>query len=238
LEPNTSGMNRKIEIGDVISKVFQTYREYAGVLLPVAAVLFLVEALLSLAGRDNVGLAFVATIVGLVLNTLYTGMVVELVNDVRDGRLDQSVGGLFRSVGPVVAPLIVVSILAGIGIAIGFVLLIIPGLLLLTFWAVVAPVTVLERPGIFAAFGRSIQLVKGNAGPVFGVIVLFFVIFIAIGIALAAIGAGLGDVGRVIFDWISRIITAPLVALAAAILYFELKRVDGEAAPPATEVTP
>jgi hypothetical protein len=231
-------MNRKLEIGDVISKVFKTYGDYASVLLPVAAVLFLVEAVLALAGRDNVGLAIVAGVVGFVLTLLYTGIVVELVNDVRDGRLDQSVGGLFRSVTPVLAPLIVVSVLAAAGVIAGLALLIIPGLLLLTFWAVVAPVTVLERPGIFAAFGRSIALVKGNAGPVFGVIVLFFLIEVVIGLVLGTIGAGLGGVGEVVLGWISRIITAPLVALASATLYFELKRLHGEAAPPATEATP
>jgi hypothetical protein len=230
-------MTRNIDIGDVVSKVFKTYREYAGVLLPVAAVLFLVEALFSLLGRDNVGLAAIAGIIGLVLSTLYTGMVVELVNDVRDGRLDQSVGGLFGSVKPVLLPLIAVSILAGIGIVIGFFLLIVPGLLAVTLWAVVAPVTVLERPGVVAAFGRSRRLVKDNAWQVFGVIVLFFVIFFVFELVLAAIGAGMGDAGEVILGWVGRVVTAPLVALAAATLYFELKRAQGETADPAPAPT-
>jgi len=44
-----------------------------------------------------------------------------------------------------------VSILAALGIGIGFVLLIVPGLVLLTLWSVVAPVAVIERPGVFSA---------------------------------------------------------------------------------------
>ena len=232
-------MTRNIDIGDVISKVFKTYQQYAAVLLPVAAVLFLIEALFRiLALEGGLVLGLVASIVTLVLSTLYTGMVVELVSDVRDGRLDQSVGGLINSVTPVILPLIGVSILAGIGIAIGFVLIIIPGLFLLTIWAVVAPVVVLERPGVFPAFGRSRQLVKGNGWQVFGVIVLFFIIAFVIALILAAIGAGLGDVGQVILGYVGAVITAPLTALAAATLYFELRGAHGESDPGTGAIRP
>jgi hypothetical protein len=66
-----------------------------------------------------------------------------------------------QSVEPVFWPLVAVSILFGIGVGIGFVLPIIPGLMLLVIWSVVAPVTVLERVGVLAAFGRSGELVRG-----------------------------------------------------------------------------
>jgi hypothetical protein len=213
----------KIDVGEIISKVFRIYVDYAGVLIPVAAILYLIEAVFRLLGLESTALGLIGGVIGLVLATLYTGMVVELVNDVRDGRLDQTVGGLFSSVTPVLLPLIAVSILAGIGIGIGFLLLIVPGLILVTFWSVVAPVMVLERPGVFRAFGRSWELVRGNGWQVFGVIVLFFLIFIAIGIVLGVIGALLGDAGEVVLGYVGSVITAPLVALAAAVLYFELK---------------
>jgi hypothetical protein len=222
-------VTRQIDIGDIVSTVFDLYFKYAAVLLPIAAVLFLIEAAFRLLGLASTALALLAGAVGLILGTIYTGIVVRLVDDVRDGRLDQSVGELARSVSPVLLPLIAVSILAGLGIAIGFLLLIIPGLILVTLWAVVAPVTVLERPGVFAAFGRSRELVRGNGWQVFGVIVLFVLIFIAIGILLGIVGAILGDAGEVILNYVGSVITAPLVALASAVLYFELR-------PPGPEV--
>ena len=223
-------MTRNIDIGAIVSKVFETYRQYAGVLLPIAAVLFLIEAVFSYLGIDSTGLALVASLIGIVLSTLYTGMVVELVNDTRDGRLDQSVGGLVRSVGPVILPLIGLSIVVGIAVAIGFILIIVPGLILITIWAVAAPAVVVERKGIFEALGRSRELVKGNGWQVFGVIILFFLIFFVIGLVLGALGAALGDAGQVILGWVGRVATAPLVALAAAILFFELKSSKGETA--------
>jgi hypothetical protein len=221
----------KIDINEIISEVFRIYSRYAAVLLPVAALLYLIEVLFRVLALESWVLGLIGSVVSILLSTLYTGMVVELVNDVRDGRLDQSVGGLLRSVSPVLLPLIAVSFLAAIGIGIGFILIIIPGLVLLTFWSVVAPVTVLERPGVFAAFGRSWQLVKGNGWQVFGVILIFFLIFIAIGIVFGVIGAVLGDAGEVVLGYVGSVITAPLVALAAAVLYFELKRVKEPATP-------
>jgi len=226
----------KIDINEVISEVFRIYKQYAGVLLPVAALLFLVDALVSVLGLNNTLLGLIASLLSILLSTLYTGMVVALVDDVRDGRLDQSVGGLMNSVSPVILPLILVSILAAIGIGIGFVLIIIPGLVLLTFWSVVAPVVVLERPGVFAAFGRSWQLVRGNGWPVFGVILIFFLIFILVGIVFAIIGAILGDAGEIVLGYLGNVVTAPLVALASAVLYFALK--GGLAPAPVAEARP
>jgi hypothetical protein len=222
----------KIDINEVISEVFRIYRRYASVLLPVAALLYLIDVLFRVLALESTVLAILASVVALVLSTLYTGMVVALVDDVRDGRLDQSAGGLLSSVSPVLLPLIGVSILAAIGIGIGFILLIVPGLILLTIWSVVAPVVVLERPGVFAAFGRSRRLVQGNGWQVFGVIVIFFLIFIAIGIVFGVIGAVIGDAGEVVLGYLANVVTAPLVALAAAVLYFELKGVKEPAPAP------
>ena len=52
------------------------------------------------------------------------------------------------------------SILAGIAIGIGLVLVLVPGLYLITIWCVIVPVIVLERAGTGAGFSRSQQLVK------------------------------------------------------------------------------
>ena len=65
------------------------------------------------------------------------------------------------------APWIVFGILFEIGVGIGLVLLIIPGLILLTMWSVGAPAIVVERAGAFQAFGRSWHLVRGEAWSVF-----------------------------------------------------------------------
>src|SRR5688572_2324789 len=130
-------MSPHLDIGNVIGRVFAIYGEQFGVLFVSALVVHgaaaIVVILLTLAG-GLVGL-IVGAVLALIASVFYTGMVVRLVEDVQDGRRDATVTQLFESVAPVVAPLIGAGILAAIGIAIGFVLLIIPGLILLTYWA-------------------------------------------------------------------------------------------------------
>jgi len=104
------------------------------------------------------------------------------------------------------------------------VLLIIPGLFLLVIWSVVAPVTVLDRPGVFAAFGRSRELVRGNGWNVFGVIVVVFLTVVVISIAAGLIASGLGSVGRSLVQWAVNALLAPIPALGASVLYFALRR--------------
>jgi hypothetical protein len=116
------------------------------------------------------------------------------------------------------------------------VLLILPGLFLLTIWSQVSPVVVLERPGVIPAFRRSQGLVRGNGWQVFGVIVVFFLILVVVSAILGAIGNAIGPVGSVIADVIASTFTAPLVALAATVLYFNLRSSKGETTAPAGAV--
>jgi hypothetical protein len=220
-----------ISPGDIISRAFAIYRDQIGVLLPAALVVFAINAVVSWVFGSGL-LALVAAVVTFVLAILYDGMVVQLVRDVQDGRRDSSVGELFGSVSPVLAPLIGVSLLGGLGIGIGFVLCIVPGLFLITFWSLLAPVTVIEQPGVFGAFSRSMELVRGHAWPVFGTIVLVFLLVIAATIVAALIGLVLGDVGRAILNWLLNALTQPVAALTTSVLYFSLVEVRGAAEPP------
>jgi hypothetical protein len=216
-------MNRSIDIGSVISRTFSIYADQASVLLPASAVVFVavgvISALLVVIAPVLTILAFVVILVG---TTLFTGMVVELVADVQDGRRDATVSQLLGAATPVIGQLILVGIVAGIAIAIGFVLIIVPGLILITIWSVFAPVIVLERPGGLKALGRSRELVRGNGWQVFGVIV---VLVIGVGIVSAIIEA-IGDSGgtgaSIVVRVIVEILAAPISALAASVLYFEL----------------
>lgn len=217
-------MNRKLDIGATLSQIFSTYGQQAGVLLPLAFGLYLLVAVLEGLFAGNFFLGLIAFGVGVIAATLYQGMVVSLVRDVQDGRRDSSAGQLIEETWPVVVPLIGAGILAGIGIAIGFVLLIVPGLILLTIWSVIAPVIVVERSGAIDAFGRSRALVKGNGWQVFGVILVVYLIVTIASIVLGLIAAGISDtfVMRVIFSLIASTLTAPIAALAASTIYFNL----------------
>ena len=223
-------MERKVEVGETLGKAFAVYREQAGVLLPVAFWLFLALAVVEALTAGNLSLFWVSIVVGLAISTLYQGMVVGLVEDVQDGRRDSSVGELMRSVIPVLGALIGAGILAGLGVAGGLILLVVPGLYLLTIWAVIAPVIVVERRPVFDAFGRSRQLVRGNGWPVFGTVLIAFLITLAASALFLTIAVSLaeGILVEIVFSALASTVTAPIPALVAAILYFRLLAIEGE----------
>lgn len=220
----------------VIGRSVAILREHFAVLFPVALIFSLVQAMVTFATQDS-DAAVIAAGVSLVTATFFQGMVVGFVRDVEAGipaGTEPSVGALFRAVAPVVGSLLLVSLLAGIGIGIGFLLLIVPGFVLMTIWAVVAPVVVLEGTGVTATFGRSRELVRGHGWPVFRTLVLLFLLVLVAGIVAVLATAGLGDVAGSFVQVLAGALAATVLALGIAILYFRLR--EAEATPPAPAV--
>ena len=222
--PPASG-GQPISVGRVISDAFGLYSSNFGVLIGVGVLIALVFGIVNgiLNDSDSAFLRFIAWILQLIATAIYTGFVVKLVQDVRDGRRDQSAGELVSAATPAIGSLIVFGILSGIAIGIGFVLLIIPGLFLLTIWSVGAPAIVAEGRGPLEAFGRSWELVKDHFWTVFGVLVVVFLIMIAAFVVAAAIGAAIGGiVGAAIVAFLTLLIFMPISALVASTLFFDL----------------
>jgi len=213
-------MPRQIAPSAVVDRIWTLYRAEAGVLLPVAAVLFAIQ--LAAALLLPIGLVLVVSLLFLVLSLLYQGFVVELVSQARAGVDIASPADLLRAVTPALGPLFAITLLFAFGVVIGFILIIIPGLVLLTFWSVVVPVEVLEQRGVFGSFARSRELVRGNGWNVFGVIVIVYVAVFVISFLAGLVTASLGHAGRDIVQWVVNVAFAPVLALSASVLYFEL----------------
>ncbi|MDW8338407.1 MAG: hypothetical protein RMM28_04630, partial [Thermoleophilia bacterium] len=152
------------------------------------------------------------------------------VEDVRDGRADSSVGELLGRVTPYLATLVAAGILAGVAVAIGFLLLVVPGIYLLTIWALIAPAIVLERAGVLEAFGRSRALVRGRFWTVLGIVVIAAILSI---LAQMLISALLAFLPPFLQSWlggaIGGAVTVPFMALAITLTYFRLR--EEKAAP-------
>jgi hypothetical protein len=217
-------MQRQLSVGDTFSEVFSIYRAQAGLLLPVAFWLFLLVAVVDGLVGASLALFPLVIVVSTVAATLYQGMVVGLVRDIREARQEPSFGDLLGYAGPVLLPLIGVGVLSGLGIGIGLLLLVAPGLYLLTIWAVVAPVIVIERSGVLDSFGRSRELVRGNGWPVFWVVVIAFLISAIGGLIFLQIANSVADgpLVRIVFSALASTITAPINALVAGVLYYQL----------------
>ena len=82
------------------------------------------------------------------------------------------IGESLRAALSRVFPLLGLTILLGLAVSLGLILLVVPGLILITMWAVVVPICVVERLGPTASMSRSSMLTKGHRWKIFGIVVL------------------------------------------------------------------
>jgi hypothetical protein len=221
-------------LSGVLGEAWKLYKAHAAHLLVIAFVIYLVAAvaaaLLALAG-GVIG-ALLGSIVEFFAAFLLQAALVKAVQDVRDGRADLSFGETVSAATPYLWPVAGASILAGIAITVGLILLIVPGLFLITIWAVIVPVIVIDRSGAMASFGRSLQLVRGHGWYVFGTLVLVFLILIVVDILLGLVFSALPVLWRTgLSTVVSGTLIAPYLALVVTMIYYRLAGAHGRQDP-------
>jgi hypothetical protein len=239
-------------VGDILSSAFDVYKANASKLITIVAVVVVPLSLIShfftgvvfkahttttpvqIAGQTVAtttvstrsfgavllgGLiaAAIAVIISAALQAALTrGAALATVGDPIDVEASYRYG--FRRFGSVFW----ISLLVGLVVAIGFLLLIIPGIIFLTMLAVAIPALIVEDRRGTDAMSRSWNLVKGHFWHVLGTIVVAFII-------TAVVGAVIGIFGdhnwflQWIFGSIAQIITAPFTALVSILLYIDLR---------------
>jgi hypothetical protein len=200
------------------------YKARAKHLLAIAFVIYLVAAVLAvvLALLGLIGL-LLGLLVIVVASFILQATLVKAVQDVRDGRADLSISQTVNQAMPYIWRVAGASILAGIAIEIGLWLIIVPGLILMTIWAVIVPVIVIEDSAALASFGRSQQLVRGRAWHVFGTLILVAIIMFVVYIVLDIIfRIGLGVLGSGLATIIAGTLIAPFWALVVTLVYYRL----------------
>jgi hypothetical protein len=210
----------------VIGEAWETFKAHWRHLVPIALVVYVAVALISLV------LVLLLTWFGAILSFIISlialfwvqGALVRAVEDIRDGRADMSLGETYERVRPQLPAIIVGGLLAGLGIALGLVLLIVPGLILLTWWIVIIPVIVLEERSAGEAFGRSRELVRGHAWSVFGIIVLTILLVIAFNIVLGILLLPVSDwLQSFLSNIIIGTVVTPFVVVTWTTLYYRLR---------------
>lgn len=217
-------------LSGVLGETWKLYKAHAAHLLVIAFVIYLVAAVLAalLALAGGIIGALLGSIIELIAAFLLQAALVKAVQDVRDGRADLSFGETVSAATPYIWPVAGASILAGIAITIGLILLIVPGLFLITIWAVIVPVIVIERSGALASFGRSHQLVRGHGWHVFGTLVLVFLILIVVDILLGLVFSALPTLWRTgLSTVVSGTVIAPFLALVVTLIYYRLSGANG-----------
>jgi len=93
-------------------------------------------------------------LLSIVGTALVQGALVEAVADRHNSRPQSSIADLYRSAWKRAGRLVGVSLLTGIGVGIGLLLLVFPGVILFTRWSLAVPVVMLEGLGPRAAMNE------------------------------------------------------------------------------------
>jgi hypothetical protein len=218
-----------LRTGLVIGQAVRFYVGHWRILMISAALAFVALDLVAgvvwpVFARDAVS-AGVAALVTISASCYYQGMVAVAVDAWRRGERSPGVWGIVTGVPAI--KLMVVDLLATVSVLAGLALVVLPGLVALALTAVVAPITVLERPTLMVAFRRSFALVRPHFWQVFSIVAVLAFLLVAV-TAGAMLAAHAITGGALLGDWtgalLGNVLVAPLAAAAACFLYLELDR--------------
>jgi hypothetical protein len=158
-------------------------------------------------------------ILSLVGTALVQGALVEIVDTERAHR-HASLADLCRTASRRLGSLVGVSLLTGIGVGIGLLLLVVPGLVLFTRWSLAVPVVMLEHKSPVQAMRRSTELVKGRGRPVFAVFATVTLIALAASLLLELLLVH--TLGLWLSLTIASVLTTPFAAHALNVVYYRV----------------
>lgn len=241
---------RPLSLGELLDRTFQIYRQHFVVFVGIAALPALIPAcinLLSIQTRAQLSVSttmvFLAImlIVGMVAVAISQAATIAAVSEIHLGR-SISIGGAFAEARGSILPICVISLVLGLFMMLGFMLLIVPGILMMLRWALVIPVVVIEGLPMNAAMARSSALTEGHRGRVFLIYVLYFIITLVFS-ALWEVPIGVASVmsrstGGLSPVWVSvaaqagtfatQSLVGPLLTISLSLLYYD-ERVRKEA---------
>jgi hypothetical protein len=242
---------RPLSTGELLDRTFFLYRNHFALFVGIFALpqlLILGLQLLVVAFRGPGtpivgGLALLVTGLGqLVVSAAAQAATIVAVSHVH---LDRPTGVMdsFSRVKGQILGVVLLSLAVGFAVALGFIFLIVPGILLMLRWSLAVPAKVLEDRGVGDAMSRSSELTQGNRGRIFVIWILFIVLDIGVALLMQwpiQLGAGvtgaaglqhapLGwQVASNVATFISSCLVGPLGTIAFSLVYYD-ERVRKEA---------
>lgn len=210
-------MLRPLTVGEILDTSFSLYRRHFAALATVALICTGVPLVLRLfleaAGGifSNLTLGLLYGISLLVLNLVATGATVFIVSESYLGRPISAREALDRAT-PYIGRILVCSLLLALVVGLGFLLLIIPGIMLAVGLALAIPAVILEpRSSASAALSRSWELTRGARWRIFGLGVTLLVLLYIPALAMTGLLALLVSSGHAVIGSAS----VPMIAVLA-----------------------
>jgi hypothetical protein len=183
-------------------------------------------------GHVSVAGSLAAIVLNLLANLVTVGALVECLLNSHLGR-DSNWSTSLRFALPRLGSLLWLSILTTIGLLIGLVLVIIPGIYLYVCWCIAVPVLMFEGKTGPKALARSRQLVKGRWWATFGALLVSFVLIVIVYAVVVLLLQHLvvnseNSVNtililRVVFQVITFVLIYPIFAAVSVMIYIDLR---------------
>jgi hypothetical protein len=130
---------------------------------------------------------------------------------------------LARQTRPYLFSLLGATLIYSVCIAVGLLLLVVPGLLVLVRWSVIVPVIVIERRGMRDSFRRSNELVRGHSWTVLWTLLIIFAVS---GLLETGFDNLLYPLPEFFASWLGHLfvsaLTAPFAAHTLAVIYYRV----------------
>jgi hypothetical protein len=212
-----------IRVGDVLNRSLGLFGASWIPFVALSLIAFAPEFLLRWLITEPRSAGVVGGVVRLVCTSLADATIIYGVVQMLRGRgftiADSLNAGLAR-----ISAVIGVSLVVGILVGLGAILLIVPGVIVWCMYAVAIPVCVAERTGIGASLTRSAFLTKGNRWRILGLFAVVFVVTLLIGAILGGLGVALGGVlfGTIVIYLLESALGA-YSAVMVGVLYHQLR---------------
>lgn len=238
MDSSGASPTKRLGVARLALEVLRVYRRHWALLVPVAVVVLVPQTLVEVAAGpleiervegwgDVAKLALVpaSVIASLVGEAFYAGVVSAAVLEWRAGRRLPRLTALARTVP--YRRLVVADLILAVGAAIGLLLLVVPGLVFLTYFFIVPAVIKLEGVAVRDGFRRSVELVRGSFRRVFSIVVLTVLGTEAISDGLAYLAHG--GVADIIVETAVDATLEPLQGLVTVLLALALIELHGGA---------
>jgi uncharacterized membrane protein len=134
--------------------------------------------------------------------------------------LAESIGKCLGHMGPLIGAALLVSL----GIGLGMVALVVPGVMAMVAWFVAAPACVVERLGATASIGRSAQLTKGYRWRILGLLIVFEIIWLLpLFLVSYVVSHAAGPQAIAVVEFLFQAAGGALAAILAAVVYHDLR---------------
>jgi hypothetical protein len=245
---DTAG-TKSLDIGEVLGDTFAVIGRTFVVLANLAVLFIAIPAALNIAGVALVpispifGLLSFIGLLALVVGELIAFAAIFLVAMADLHQTPVHIEGLIKTATGRFWPMLGLFLLLIIGVAIGLILLIVPGIILALAWSVAMPVLVLENRGVFDSFKRSAELTRGKRWSIFLVFFVVWLVTFVIELAIMALFGGFqGFISRqpslvsTVISQLSLVVTVPFYAVLTTALFNQLRGKAGYGAEAVAEV--